>query len=336
MPIFERAMPPPTWASFPSSRLATPDFPSTRPPPTPKMGNTPSQERRRNSTLFNLCRPSSFRKKKTAAWDPPTYEESQSHSRDPKAPAMSRRSRDSDSESQFAFLKDFDTIFLVDDSSSMSGSRWAEAEQAISAIAPICTQHDADGIDIYFLNHRRASTAATTGAYSNITTAADVRDIFHSVRPRGSTPVGRRLLQILTPYLRRVQAMQASRNPDGSLSDASLYIKPVNIITITDGEFTDDAESVIVQVAKVLDSAGCEALPWQVGIQFFQIGDDEQVRRYLQELDDDLGKWCRDEKLRDIVDTVPWRGRTGGPLNAEGILKCVLGAVNKKYDRRRV
>jgi hypothetical protein len=218
----------------------------------------------------------------------------------------------------------------------MSGPRWAEAEKAISAIAPICTQHDADGIDIYFLNHRRASTASTTGAYNNITTAADVREIFHSVRPRGSTPVGRRLLQILQPYLHRVQAMQATRTPDGYLADPSLYVKPVNIIAITDGEFTDDAESVIVQVARTLDSAGCGALPWQVGIQFFQIGEDERVRRYLQELDDDLGKWCQDEKVRDIVDTVPWRGRSGEMLDAEGILKCVLGAVNKKYDRRSV
>lgn len=130
--------------------------------------------------------------------------------------------------------------------------------------------------------------------------------------------------------------MQAARTPDGYLSDPSLYVKPVNIITITDGEFTDDAESVIVQVARTLDSAGCGALPWQVGIQFFQIGEDESVRRYLETLDDDIGRWCRDEKVRDIVDTVPWRRKSGQGLDAEGILKCVLGAVNKKYDRRSV
>lgn len=301
------------------------------------MGPNPSQRHSRTgSSLFKFCRGASapFKKKKSTPWDPPSYEESQSH---PKVSATPPRpSTDSDQDSRFSFLKDFDIIFLVDDSSSMSGSRWAEAEKAISAIAPICTQHDADGIDIYFLNHRRASTASTTGAYSNITTAADVREIFHSVHPRGSTPVGRRLLQILQPYLHRVQAMQAARTPDGYLSDPSLYVKPVNIITITDGEFTDDAESVIVQVARTLDSAGCGALPWQVGIQFFQIGEDESVRRYLETLDDDIGRWCRDEKVRDIVDTVPWRRKSGQGLDAEGILKCVLGAVNKKYDRRSV
>ncbi|KAJ5883371.1 uncharacterized protein N7473_010257 [Penicillium subrubescens] len=344
MPMFERTIPPPMWSSFPSNRLDTrhrgstisisPDFPNTLPTPIPIMGPNHSQPRSSRSSLINFCRGASFRKKKASSWDPPSYEESQSH---PKVSSKSPRpSTESDSDSRYSFLKDFDTIFLVDDSSSMSGPRWAEAEKAISAIAPICTQNDADGIDIYFLNHRRASTASTTGVYSNITTAEDVREIFHSVHPRGSTPVGRRLLQILTPYLHRVQAMQAARTADGYLSNPALYVKPVNIITITDGEFTDDAESVIVQVARVLDSAGSGALPWQVGIQFFQIGEDERVRRYLQELDDDLGKWCRDEKVRDIVDTVPWRGRSGEVLDAEGILKCVLGAINKKYDRRVV
>ena len=267
---------------------------------------------------------------KRSPWEPPPYD-----SPECKAPQVSTTPRD-ESDSQYSFLRDFDTIFLVDDSSSMSGPRWREAEEAIAAIAPICTQYDRDGIDVYFLNHRRAATKSTTGAYSNITTAADVQEIFNSVRPRGSTPVGKRLLGILAPYLRRVEQMQASRNADGSLSDPSLFVKPINIITITDGEFTDDAESVIVQVARTLDSSRCDALPWQVGIQFFQIGDDENVRQYLQELDDDLGNWCQDERLRDIVDTVPWRGERGQSLDAAGILKCVLGAVNKKLDRKRV
>lgn len=291
------------------------------------MGNNHSRTRSRDSTLPSICRSPT----KKTMWDPPAYD-----SQDYKIPPTSE-SPSVDSDSRYAFLKDFDTVFLVDDSSSMSGPRWREAEEAIAAIAPICTQYDHDGIDIYFLNHRRTATSATGGSYTNITTAADVQDIFNNVRPRGSTPVGRRLLEILTPYMRRVERMQAAQNADGTtLPPSELYVKPMNIITITDGEFTDDAESVIVQVAKALDSPGVRALPWQVGIQFFQIGDDEGVRRYLQELDDDLGKWCRDERLRDIVDTVPWRGKTGQSLDAEGILKCVLGAVNKKLDRRRV
>ncbi|KAJ5983255.1 hypothetical protein N7481_005354 [Penicillium waksmanii] len=330
MPHFEKSTPPPLWSSFPSSqRDNSLQSPLSTTPDMPSMGNnnTSTRTRLRESKLFTMMRKPS---KKVTAWDPPAYD-----SQDWKAPTVTNSSS-CDFDSRYAFLKDFDTIFLVDDSSSMSGPRWREAEEAIAAIAPICTQFDHDGIDVYFLNHRRAATANTTGAYTNITTAADVQEIFNSVRPRGSTPVGKRLLEILTPYLHRVEMMQASRNADGSLRDPSMLVKPINIIAITDGEFTDDAESVIVQVAKALDHPRCNALPWQVGIQFFQIGDDQRVQRYLQELDDDLGKYCSEARLRDIVDTVPWRGKRGQSLDAEGILKCVLGAVHKKLDRRQI
>ncbi|KAJ5948179.1 hypothetical protein N7466_001194 [Penicillium verhagenii] len=275
---------------------------------------------------------------KSASWDPPAYQEHQS------ASTQAGQSQISAGDSDFDFLKDFDTIFLVDDSSSMCGPRWREAEAAIAAIAPICTQHDSDGIDVYFLNHRNtrfthANRSSTSGAYENVTSAQEVREIFSSVTPRGATAVGGRLRDILKPYMQRVERMQASQNQYGDLSDPSLFVKPVNIITITDGAFTDDTESVLVQVARMLDTSSPQcppALPWQVGIQFFQIGDDKDASKYLQELDDELGRYCQDGKLRDIVDTVPWRGSTGSTLDAKGILKCVLGSVNKKLDRQRV
>lgn len=55
------------------------------------------------------------------------------------------------SDSPYAFLTEFDTVFLIDDSGSMAGRSWRETAAALSAITPICTSHDADGIDIYFL-----------------------------------------------------------------------------------------------------------------------------------------------------------------------------------------
>ncbi|EAW07263.1 uncharacterized protein ACLA_019680 [Aspergillus clavatus NRRL 1] len=268
-------------------------------------------------------------------WSPPPYT--------PTAPGpatTSPSSTSSKSDTPYAFLREFDTIFIVDDSSSMLGRRWKEAEAAIAAIAPICTQYDRDGIDIYFLNHRREPTAgdptpSPTGAYNNITEAAHVQEIFSSVRPRGPTPYGKRLLQILNPYLGRVEKMAAATDEDGNLLDESKFVKPLNIIAITDGVFTDDAESVLVNVAKRLDGPRCRAVPWQVGIQFFQIGDDESARRYLEDLDDNLGKMAQEDHLRDIVDTVPWKGDQGQTLSAEGILKCTIGAINKKYDKRK-
>ncbi|OJJ45671.1 hypothetical protein ASPZODRAFT_68973 [Penicilliopsis zonata CBS 506.65] len=270
-------------------------------------------------------------------WSPPPYTPQDAVRPSPNGISNSNSVGDDrgGGDSPYAFLAEFDTVFLVDDSSSMLGQRWKEAEAAIATIAPICTQYDSDGIDIFFLNHRRAITATNpTGAYMNVTTSADVQEIFYSVQPRGATPVGNRLLQILKPYLRRVEAMTAASDADGNLSDPSLFVKPLNIIVITDGVFTDDAESVIVDTARRLDGPLCRAVPWQVGIQFFQIGDDNAAREHLQELDDELGQKTRNGGLRDIVDTVPWRGERGQTLSAEGILKCVLGAVHKKYDKR--
>ncbi|KAL2859122.1 uncharacterized protein BJX67DRAFT_368940 [Aspergillus lucknowensis] len=229
-------------------------------------------------------------------------------------------------DNQYSFLRTFDIIFVVDDSTSMRGKRWGEAEDAIAAIAPICVHYDSDGIDICFLNHRNHDRAAPNGGYKNVTDASGVQEIFKSVSPRGATPVGTRLHQILTPYMRDLSRLTSQ----GRESE----LKPLNIIVITDGVFTDDAESVIVDVARQLDHPNVRAVPWQVGIQFFQVGDDEPAREYLQKLDDELVRRKSSDGIRDIVDTVPWKGDRGRVLDAEGILKCVLGAVNKKYDER--
>ncbi|KAL3467491.1 hypothetical protein BJX64DRAFT_283421 [Aspergillus heterothallicus] len=260
-------------------------------------------------------------------WSPPPYSSTNNTTTAP-ATTTSSSNGPALNDTAYSFLTTFDTVFLVDDSTSMRGKRWREAEDAIAAIAPICTHYDADGIDIYFLNHRNHSFSGggSVGGYKNVTDASGVREIFKSVTPSGATPVGTRLHQILTPYMREL-ARLTSQGRESEL-------KPLNIIVITDGVFTDDAESVIVNVARQLDHPNVLAAPWQVGIQFFQVGDDEPAREYLQNLDDELVKRRSYDGIRDIVDTVPWRGDRGKVLNAEGILKCVLGAVNKKYDKR--
>ncbi|KAI7969583.1 hypothetical protein EIK77_003552 [Talaromyces pinophilus] len=235
-------------------------------------------------------------------------------------------------DNDYSFLSRFDTIFLVDDSGSMAGRSWKEAEEAIAAITPICTQYDCDGLDIYFLNH--SSAFDESGGYPNIKSPRAVQQIFRSVKPRGMTPVGQRLRQILLPYLPRVQKMMANMNEYGRLRNPELEVRPINIIVITDGAFSDDAESVILKAAKTLEQ--CDAIPWQIGIQFFQIGTDIAAQKYLEQLDDNLGKAARNDNIRDIVDTVPWKGQAGRTLSGDGILKVVLGAVNKRHDRRRV
>lgn len=219
-------------------------------------------------------------------------------------------------DTDFSFLSTFDTVFLIDDSGSMSGRSWRETRNALKSITPICTAHDADGIDLYFLNQR------DNVEYKNVTTPADVEAIFNSVTPRGGTPTGSRLHAILRPYLRELEA-KGEEN-----------VKPLNIIVITDGQATDDVESVILSAARKLDK--WDAPAWQVGIQFFQVGEDAEARKMLEYLDDSLGhnsgKAGKKEIVRDMVDTMSWVGKTGTGLNGEGVLKCVLGAVVRRHD----
>ena len=99
---------------------------------------------------------------------------------------------------------------------------------------------------------------------------------------------------------------------------------------ITDGVPSDDVESVIVQAAKKLDAWSAE--PWQVGIQFFQVGREPEAAEDLRDLDDALSS---EHGIRDMVDTVPWTGDDGQILTGDGVMKVVLGAVNRKLDRRR-
>lgn len=113
--------------------------------------------------------------------------------------------------------------------------------------------------------------------------------------------------------------------------------KPLNIIVITDGEPSDEVDTVIIQAAKRLDRM--DAPPYQLGIQFFQVGNEPSAKAALQKLDDDLSGMVAGG-IRDIVDTVTWTGGNsasegGVGLTGDAILKVVLGSVVKKLDRQR-
>ena len=268
-----------------------------------------------NSTAFPVTMPT---RRPAAAEAPPAYSPPQ-----PNTVVPGNMSTSADS--PYSFLTQFDTVFLIDDSGSMAGRSWRETSAALSAITPICTTHDANGIDIYFLNHRNSRADSNLGGYTNVTTTAAVENIFQTVRPLGGTPTGTRLNQILKPYLAEVEN-SIEREAHGH--EAS--VKPLNIIVITDGVPSDDVESVIVNSAKKLDSYGAE--PWQVGIQFFQVGREPEAADELRELDDALSTA---HGVRDMVDTVPWTGDDGHVLNPDGLLKVCLGSVNRRLDRKK-
>ncbi|CCO30059.1 hypothetical protein RSOLAG1IB_03192 [Rhizoctonia solani AG-1 IB] len=211
------------------------------------------------------------------------------------------------SENALEVLREYDIVFLVDDSGSMAGTRWNEASTALAGVARIASQYDPDGVDIYFLN--------STAGGPNMQTYEDVTKLFQVVQPWGPTPTGRRLDMLLTDYINKIDF---ARQTNGQ------YPKPVNFIIVTDGVPTDDPREVIIRAARRLDANN--VLLSQVGIQFIQVGDDSKASRALKEMDDRLGP---NHGIRDMVDTTPYKRK---PLTEERIIKILLGGINRRVD----
>lgn len=239
-------------------------------------------------------------------------------------------------ENQYDFLRTFDTVFIIDDSASMEAyTRWSDTRSALETIANIATKYDSDGIDIHFLN-------STTHDARNVKSAVEVRRLFDQVHPSGITPIAACLDRILRDHLDQYAAARPvlSSPPMSPMSpgfSTAQYPKPLNIIVLTDGEPTDDPESVIVDAARRLDTLNAPL--HQVGIQFFQIGDEEGAREALEDLDDALAEIYG---IRDMVDYTPYLGHRkegweeegeDGGVSGEWILKVLMGAVNRRLDR---
>lgn len=211
-----------------------------------------------------------------------------------------------------SILKQFDTVIIVDDSSSMrEGGRWDEARNALSELAEHAGKYDADGIDIYFLNN--------SAVERNVRNADDVRALFTRIQPSGVTNIGTALENLISEYLDELDEAEQRSGKEGVKK-----IKPVNYIVITDGEATDDPESVIVQAAKRLDLKFRPIT--QIGIQFVQIGPLQSAARFLARLDDAL---VMKHKIRDIVDTTRYSGKK---LNADMLIKILVGGINRRVD----
>jgi hypothetical protein len=231
-------------------------------------------------------------------------------------------------EDPFAFLKYFDTFFLIDDSASMTPF-WTEVTAIARTIAPICVEHDASGIDIYFANHKPHGSlfgGIAKAGYRHIglaTGVADMHDnvdgIFNCVKPYGTGDITKLLRKVLQGYMRdyecRIRETQSTRTT-----------KPMNIIVVTANMLDLDTVETIAEVAGRLDEL--KAPSYQVGVQLFQVGDNEAVASWMHRMDNNIRQA---HNVRDIVDTVT---RTGGSsvLSPEGVLKGVGGAVKRSID----
>lgn len=213
-------------------------------------------------------------------------------------------------------LRGYDIVYVVDDSTSMSWTEkrsgivpWPHARDALTTFSTICAEWDEDGQDVWFLNRNEPLLNATP---------QQIADAFNSRNPAGGTNMGRKLTQIASQYFQNFQPG---------------VTKPLNILAITDGQFSDDVTSVIKWIVKQLDRLN--ALPNQLGIQFVQIGADPEAKRCLEALDDDLESAGLS---RDIVDTVPWIPRKvdGPQFDGKYLIKVVCGAINKRLDNQNM
>lgn len=234
-------------------------------------------------------------------------------------------------DAQLAYLRAFETVFVIDDSAAMA-PHWDQVKQLIDDIAPVCAKHDPDGIDIYFVNHRpkgfleflpgqsvRKSGYRRIGGFTQLQTRDSVADIFSRVRPQGKCNLGARLAKLLGWYTNKLR--KTGGEDDG--------FSGWNLIVLTAGRFDDDVQAPLVDTAKALDQLQTPA--HQLGIQLLQLGDDASVSNAFKYLDDELH---RAAKTRDIVDATVMG--SNGTLTSDDILKVILGGVVKKLDECRV
>jgi len=256
-------------------------------------------------------------------------------------------------------LSEVDTVIVIDDSESMKNfGYWALVKMCLQYVGPVVTAYDPNGVTVYCLNARGPSKdnlAEGIAGYgwNDITSHTDIDEIFNKVKPMGTTPIYDRLLDILTPYINRV-----NKDPDNRP-------RPINVLVLTDGvaDDTDGVEELIGEICGLLDENNAPAN--QVGIQFVQIGDLKVAETYirannekpadqerliakaaedleasaawLRKLDDYLvenSKKNNGPVTRDIVDTKSARSLLSeGGFTPKALVSLLVGAMSRRHDR---
>lgn len=172
-----------------------------------------------------------------------------------------------------------------------SGSRMAEAKESATAVVNKLMEYNPEGVDFYLFN--------TSFTKHRNTTPSTVAELFKKTDPYGGTD--------FTPVLK-----------DAIEDHFAQSAKPTTIVVVTDGEPSGNGRrtlaELIVGTTKRMESDG------DLGITFFQIGDNKEATTFLKTLDDDL---VRLGAKFDIVDT-----KTCDEIAAIGLTEALLAAVN--------
>ena len=213
----------------------------------------------------------------------------------------------------FNRLRMFDTVFIVDDTGSMINaaherepegqSRWDATKQALGHIIDLAAPKDEDGIDIRFLKSTRLDRDNMKSVEEVMKLVEEV-DMFDAARG-GGTFFEEHLKDEISPrreeyrqYFEQHAAYNSKTRGARAHLEKPQPPKKLNLIIITDGKADDkqEVEDYIVETARELDRLRAPAA--QIGIQFVQIGEDEDARIFLKHLDDDLKH--QDPPVRDV------------------------------------
>lgn len=233
-------------------------------------------------------------------------------------------------EDQLEALRNYDTQFLIDDSGSMRLStsqigkgktHWEEVNSVLSEIVKICAKFDDNGIDVFFFN------SSLVGLFNgfDIKNPDEVMKLFeHRERAgiRGSTPTAEALDLIIAPYLSDYERRARNRQK---------LPKPRNIIVLTDGAANNNKllKTNLLSYARRLDKINAPSD--QIGVQFFQVGRMEGVEEFLNHLDEAMAE---ENDCRDFIDTRSSEDMGEEGLSAPRVLTTVLGAVNRRLDKK--
>ncbi|KDQ51443.1 hypothetical protein JAAARDRAFT_530504 [Jaapia argillacea MUCL 33604] len=126
------------------------------------------------------------------------------------------------------YLSTYRVVFVIDDSRSMLGEKWRETSRALSGIAGHAVKTGTKTVEIRFLN--------STVVCEDVTNASTIEKAFKQVSPRGSTPTGRVLGNILNTQIARLDAAIST--------EEYRDIEPLDIIVITDGAPSQSSENM--------------------------------------------------------------------------------------------
>jgi Mg-chelatase subunit ChlD len=193
-------------------------------------------------------------------------------------------------------LSEYDFVVVIDKSGSMgepnkpgsSATRWEAVQESAMTFVRDIEKLDSDGLGLVLFSG--SSIVSKDGVTSD-----NIRDVFASNRPSGSTP----LAEALT------EALKLAGKSD----------KKDFIVVFTDGVPDDKAAAAKV----IADASHKQETDDALTILFVQVGTDAGAAAYLKSLDDDL-KGCK----YDIVDAKTVAEADAYPSTAE----LVLAAIN--------